>query len=240
MTGLLSQSSSRRYLVVHRATGSICLHRRRHPDWWRVIEPDLTERCRQGDRDAMREVYDRTSDRIYRLLVRMTGNESDAFDLAQETYLRAFTRIGAFEGQSSLDTWLYRIAVNEALQFMRRAAKERARLEDVAPATSTQSEQDDVAGRLDVEGALAALDPTDRTMLLLRYQEGLDYRAIAEVTGCAVGTVGSRLNRARVRMRELLKDTYPAAEESPRPKHPTGRKESVRTARPKAEVDPEG
>ncbi|RME38752.1 MAG: sigma-70 family RNA polymerase sigma factor, partial [Planctomycetota bacterium] len=83
-------------------------------------ERDLIARCRQGDRNARRTLFERTSDRIYRLLLRMTGNADDAFDLAQETYLRAFTEIGKFDGRSNVATWLYRIAVNEALQCLRR------------------------------------------------------------------------------------------------------------------------
>jgi hypothetical protein len=84
-----------------------------------VTPEELVEACRRGDPDAQRALYDATCDRVYRLLLRMTRNSQDAFDLAQETYLKAFTRIGQFDAAASVTTWLYRIAVNEALQFLR-------------------------------------------------------------------------------------------------------------------------
>ncbi len=180
-------------------------------------EEKLVQRCRSQDREAQHEVYRRTSQRIYRLLLRMTGDADAAFDLAQETYVRAFTRIGQFDGKSALATWLYRIAVNEALQHLRRAGRAASRLTD-DPARREAASPDTVATRLDVQAALARLTAIDRAMLLLRYQDGLDYAAIAEAVGCRPGTVASRLNRARGRLRELLADYDP--EESVRPSHP--------------------
>ncbi len=173
-----------------------------------VTEHDLVERCREGNREAQRELYDRTSETIYRLLLRMTASPDDAFDLAQETYLKAFTRISQFDGRSSVATWLYRVAVNEALQFLRRARRTRGKLQQIVPKNGTESDFEHSMIRLDINDAVAALAPNDRAMLLLRYQEGLDYRAIAEVVGCATGTVASRLNRARRRVRGILQESY--------------------------------
>ncbi len=178
-----------------------------------VTERDLVERCREGDREAQRELYDRTSGRIYGLLLRMTANPDDAFDLAQETYLKAFSRICQFDGRSSVATWLYRVAVNEALQFLRRAGQTREKLQEFAPEHGTEPDVEQSTIRLDVSDAIATLPPNDRAMLLLRYQDGLDYRAIAEVVGCAAGTVASRLNRARQGLREILRKSYAVREE---------------------------
>ncbi len=69
-----------------------------------MTEQELVERCREGDREAQRELYDRTSGPVYRLLLKMTASPDDAFDLAQETYLKAFTRINQFDGRSSVAT----------------------------------------------------------------------------------------------------------------------------------------
>jgi RNA polymerase sigma factor (sigma-70 family) len=187
-----------------------------------VTESELVERCREGDREAQHELYARTSHRIYRLLERMTGNADAAFDLAQDTYLRAFTRISQFDGRSSIATWLYRIAVTQALQFLRRAKRMSTPLaadagDLIQPSRHQQTTQ------LDVREALAALEPGDRAVLLLRYQEGLDYRAIAQALDCAEGTVGSRLSRARDRLRQFLGKDYAPAEEVRQPAHPTGR-----------------
>ncbi len=173
-----------------------------------VTEQELLERCRGGDREARQELYVRTSERIYRLLLKMTASPDDAFDLAQETYLKAFARIGQFDGRSSIATWLYRVAVNEALQFLRRREKLRVTVPEAAAERRTDSDIERHTVRLDINGALAVIAQTDRAMLLLRYQEGLDYRTIAEVVGCAEGTVASRLNRARQRVREILQESY--------------------------------
>ncbi len=185
-----------------------------------VTEHDLVERCREGNREAQRELYDRTSEQIYRLLLKMTASPDDAVDLAQETYLKAFTRIGQFDGRASVATWLYRVAVNEALQFLRRAGQTRVKLQQIAPENGTESDIEQSTVRLDVNTALAALAPNERAMLLLRYQEGLDYRAIAEVLGCAAGTVASRLNRARQALRGILRKSYATGEERGRGQHP--------------------
>jgi RNA polymerase sigma-70 factor (ECF subfamily) len=185
----------------------------------RMTDQQLAEQCRQGNREAQREVYARTSERIYRLLVRMTGSPDHACDLAQDTYLRAFTRISQFDGRSSLATWVYRIAVTEALQFLRRAKRGRENLRTGVPNPEIPSTVEASISKLDLQEALSALEPTERALLLLRYQEGLDYRAIAEVLGCAEGTVGSRLNRARERLRNGLGRSYASAEESEAGKH---------------------
>ena len=190
-----------------------------------VTEHDLVEQCRAGNREAQRALYERTSENIYRLLLKMTASPDDAFDLAQETYLKAFTRIDQFDGHSSIATWLYRVAVNEALQFLRRASRTRVILQATVPRNETESDLEKNSARLDVSEALTSLEPNDRTMLLLRYQEGLDYQTIAEIVGCAAGTVASRLNRARRKVREILRKSYALREEKGSDEHPTSDKE---------------
>ncbi len=185
-----------------------------------MTEHDLVQRCREGNREAQREIYDRTSERVYRLLLKMTASPDDALDLAQETYLKAFTRIGQFDGRSSVATWLYRVAVNEALQFHRGAGQTRVKMQKLAPQNGTGSDIERSTIRLDVNTGLAALAPNDRAILLLRYQEGLDYRAIAQVVGCADGTVASRLNRAREALRGILRKSYGEGEETGPGEHP--------------------
>lgn len=205
-----------------------------------VTESELVEGCRNGDRQAQRALYDQTSAQIYRVLLRMTRNADTAFDLAQDTFVRAFSRIGQFNGRSTLATWLYRIAVNEALQFLRREEPQRFPADLEASAPAGVCENDRVSATMDLEEVLQRMDPLDRAALVLRYQEGLDYRAMADVMGCPSGTVASRLNRARQRARELLA-TYDPAEENRPPAHPidgdegpdatTGHSEKVRTQR---------
>ena len=185
-----------------------------------MTETELVQHCSDGDREAQSELYARTSRRIYGLLLRMTGHEETASDLAQDTYLRAFARIKDFDGHSTVATWLYRIAVNEALQYLRRLQRERARSDSVLPDVASPGSEDRHAAALDVADALGALTPDDRAVLLLRYQEGLDYRRMAMVLDCAEGTVASRLNRARAKLGELLGEEYAAREEKHVGGHP--------------------
>ncbi len=179
-----------------------------------ITEHDIVVRCKRSDPDAQRRLYEQTSQRVFRLLVRMTRSPETAEDLTQETYLKAFSAIATFDERSAVNTWLYRIAVNEALQWLRRKRPATLDPEIAAVRPDPRNNGHEAAARLDLEAAMAALDPIDRAILLLRYQEGLDYRAIAEVADIAMGTVASRLNRAREKMRELLGDFAPSREES--------------------------
>ncbi len=201
-----------------------------------MTESELVERCRKEDREAQRILYVRTSDRIYQLLLRMTGSHDTAFDLAQETYLRAFAHISQFDGRASVATWLHRIAVTEALQFLRRAKRVRGDLTDNESDASIESATEQSDLKLDVGDALAALDPTDRSVLLLRYQQGLNYRVIAEIVGCAEGTVASRLNRARERLRRCLGKSYAPREETEAGMHPKDRVPEDAGATPTADA----
>ena len=172
-------------------------------------EKDLIDRCRAGERDAQRELFERTSTRIYRLLLRMTGDPDEAAELTQETYVKGFQALDRFDGRSAaISTWLYRIAVNVALQFRRRQSVAVLKLRALAPNLSTVAQRRQTDIRLDMEEALAELPSDHRALLLLRYQEELDYRDIAEILGCPEGTVASRLNRARDRLRGILRKSY--------------------------------
>lgn len=186
-----------------------------------MTENDIISGCRQGERNAQKALYDLTVDRIYGLLFRITGNAEDASDLAQETYLRAFERISSFRGDSSVATWLYRIAVNEALQHRRRRQLEQSHLlAEADRKSSSEATGQPASAQTDIQAALALLDESDRTILLLRYEHGLDYRDLAEVLDCAEGTIASRLNRARQKMHSLLADGYSPREEARPLSHP--------------------
>jgi RNA polymerase sigma-70 factor (ECF subfamily) len=203
-------------------------------------ERHVLEGCRRGERAAQQELYVRTSERIYRILLRLARDPERAFDLAQETYLKAFSKITQFDGRSSLATWLYRIAVNEALYAARRATVADSAAQVLGSTEPTGSEDDSLTTRLDVTEALAQLPEADRAILALRYQEGLDYAAIAEITGLADGTIASRLNRARNRLREFLKSGYATAEGADAPAHQTvdGQNSMERDAQPSRRSHP--
>lgn len=203
--------------------------RRRESEMKETDERQLIAACQALDHDAQRRVYELTVDRVYRLVHRMVRNADDAFDLTQEIYVRVFTRINRFRADCSLTTWVYRIAVNEALAFMRRNRTEDRYLRfsggsDLDPPVDASRE--DV--RMDVQAALDQLVQEERTILLLRYDQGLDYRAIAQAVQCPEGTVASRLNRARQRLRAVLSKGHAAREENQPLAHPNDGKARFR------------
>ncbi len=169
-----------------------------------MTESQLVERCRQGDRDAQRELYAQTCDRIYRLLLKMTHNPEDASDLTQGTYTRVFQNIVQFDGASRVATWVYRVAVNEALQFLRQEKRRGRREMEKTQDTVTNSGTAVSDARMDVAEALAQLSGDERALIVLRYFEGLSYAEMADVLGKPSGTIGSELNRVRHKLRDIL------------------------------------
>jgi RNA polymerase sigma-70 factor (ECF subfamily) len=163
----------------------------------------LVPACQRGDQEAMRQLYELSHASIYRLMVRMVGPQ-DAADLTQQVYLQIYRNIGQFAGRSRFKTWLYRLAVNEALQFRRKDRKVQRyaldrELMDKSPGHRRLTEQKDL-----LEQGLARLEPQLRSIFLLREVEGLSYNEIAEALNISEGTVGSRLNRARRKLKEYL------------------------------------
>lgn len=137
--------------------------------------------------------------------------------------MRGFAQIDRFDGRSSVATWFYGIAVNQALQFLRRNKVMRRKLQEHAASQCNGDYQTDVVSvRVDVEAALEAIEPSERAILLLRHQNGLSYRAIADILGCAEGTVASRVSRARSRLRKILRESYGLREETDAGVHPKG------------------
>lgn len=187
-------------------------------------ESELIDGCRRGDRDAQRRLYERYGERIHRLTLRLTRNAQDAFDLTQETFVRAFQRISAFDGRSDVGTWLYRIATNEALQLFRKRGTEQRHLRVLAEQRSVAANPGSATDSPDVDGALAQLSEPHRAILILKYQEDLSYDEISDVLEIAPGTVASRMNRARAELRAILADESSLPEEeTAHQQHPTGR-----------------
>lgn len=154
-----------------------------------------------GDRSALRVIYEVTSERVFRLMVRMIGQQ-EADDLPQQTFVQAFTKMSQFRGDSKFETWLYRLASNVALQYLRREKHRRTKELVVEPEMQSTDhvEQDERVAM--VRHALDQLDPELRAIFTLKEESGLSYQEIAKALDIPEGTVGSRLNRAR---RELLR-----------------------------------
>lgn len=161
--------------------------------------------CRAGDDQARQRLYDFTYRLVYRLVYRTVG-PSDAEDVTQQVYQQLFGNLDSFCGRSGFTTWVYRVAMNESLQHLRRRKVRRMSVLPPEPtdrSRNTQRRVDDVEA---LEVALARLDPTLRSIFLLREVEGLSYAEIADAAGVPEGTVGSRLSRARAELREILKE----------------------------------
>ncbi|MEZ6100665.1 MAG: sigma-70 family RNA polymerase sigma factor [Pirellulaceae bacterium] len=163
----------------------------------------LVDACLAGDRCAMQKLYEQCSDPVYGLMVRMVGRQ-DADDLTQHVFLTMFRKLDQFNGQSKLETWLYRLATNEALQHLRRN-KRRSTAPLVAEPETSDPDRIGASEEAELlETAMSRLEPELRAIVLLKEQRGLSYKEIAEAVGVPEGTVGSRLNRARKELRQEL------------------------------------
>lgn len=185
-------------------------------------EAALVERCAAGDEVACTALVDEHQRMVYQLAFHLLGDHQEALDLSQEVFLRVFRTIHAFRGQSSLRTWIYRIVLNQAHNrqrwWRRRRRDDQVPLDDhlrahgdVLAAAETAApdrilHQKELGERL--RRALAALPFDQRSAIVLREIDGLSYEEIAYALGVRVGTVKSRLARARQALRAELRDLW--------------------------------
>ena len=187
---------------------------------------DLVARARGGDTRAFEALVDLYKDRIFSYVSRMLHDPSDAEDIAQETFVRAYQSIGNFRGASSFQTWLYRIASNLVIDSVRR----HKRRDDgsVSLDAPVDREDGDMARDLrdgrrgpeelaessaiqeEVRRAVAGVSTKLRPVLVMYDLQGMSYQEIAEALGCPLGTVKSRLFNARMQLRDLLADRLEA------------------------------
>ena len=185
----------------------------------RVSSAELSlEALRAGDREEFARLVDRYSGLIYRLGLKMMGNSQDAEDILQETFIKAYRHLKDFDGRSSLSTWLYRIATNEALMFLRRKRPQMVSVEDPRPDDDSMPEPLQIVdwccipekelmsdeGRAYLDKAIEGLPGSLQVVFLLRDIEGLSTRETAEVLGLSEAAVKTRLSRARLQLREEL------------------------------------
>jgi len=158
----------------------------------------LVQACRQGDREAFRALYEVYKDDVYSIAWHFTGDEEAARDVTQDVFLKLFSAIGGFRGESSFRTWLFRLVANACRDAQRRTWRL------VAAEVVLESAQDRGSPDVDarereisrrVRSAVVSLAPKVRLAILLRYVEDLSYSEIATALGCSPGTVASRLNR---------------------------------------------
>jgi RNA polymerase sigma-70 factor, ECF subfamily len=170
----------------------------------------LVDRCLQGDLGAFEELYRAHSGRLFSLTSRMLGNPADAEDLLQEVFLAAHRKLDTFRGDSALATWLYRLATNLCLDYLRSRATRSSQVTDslddepwIADASSRRLAERTVS-KMDLERALALLPEGCRAAFVLHDIEGLEHQEVADALGIAEGTSKSQVHKARMRLRALL------------------------------------
>jgi len=198
-----------------------------------VNDAALFSRAQSGDRGAFAQIVQIYQDRIYNAVLRMVGDHEEARDLAQETFTRALVKIDSFRGEAQPYTWLFRIALNLAISQLRKTHRRRTfTLGDSSAGSNGRagsSGDDQAAGLLDrvaqdrgavndpaeqvenrerdeqVVAALGRLDAEYRAILVMRDVEGFDYQQMADVLNLPLGTLKSRLFRARIALRDELR-----------------------------------
>jgi RNA polymerase sigma-70 factor (ECF subfamily) len=173
-------------------------------------ERELVEACQRGERDAFRTLFELYKGKVYSVALRFAGEEAAAMDIAQDTFLKLFSRMQDFRGDAAFETWVYRMVVNSCLDHRRRQRRLMPLAEGFLRALRAPG--DSLADMLRserarrVRAAVDRLSPDLRMVVVLRYTEGLAYEEIAAVLGCSTGTVGSRLNRAHKKLGKRLAD----------------------------------
>jgi RNA polymerase sigma-70 factor (ECF subfamily) len=167
-----------------------------------AADAGLIAACQRGDREAFRLLFEKYKDRVYSLALHFSGNEAVAQDVAQKIFLKLYTSIGQFRGDSHFTTWLYRMVFNACTDEQRKTRRLVPLEGGAVTAADRRAErrpQEQAQFRRQigdaVRGALQQLKPELRLPLVLRYVEGLSYQEIATAMGCSSGTVASRLNR---------------------------------------------
>lgn len=195
-------------------------------------EVELLRRAQTGDRGAFGQFVVATQDRLYTVLVRLVGDRDEARELAQEAYLRALSHLDSFRHSAAPYTWLYRIAVNLAVARLRKVRRQRtftladAGLDRVSATDRPDEAMEKRERDRHVVAALGRLDAEFRAILVMRDVDGLDYKDISDVLELPLGTVKSRIFRARLALREeLLRlgyGTAPTANKPPTVESPKG------------------
>jgi RNA polymerase sigma-70 factor (ECF subfamily) len=179
----------------------------------RAVDLELAQRCRHGDAAAFEELYRAHAGRLYNLVFRMVGSAQEAEDLLQDVFLNAYRKLGSFRGDSSLGTWLYRLAVNQCLDVLRGRHSKMARITDslddegadepaaVAPVVPT------AVSRIDLDRAIARLPEGCRAAFILHDVEGFEHNEVAKLLGVSEGTSKSQVHKARMKLRVMLSRT---------------------------------
>jgi len=184
---------------------------------------DLVARSQKGDTAAFNELITRHRQRCFAMIFHMVRNEDDAWDLAQDGFVRAWRSLSNFRGQSSFFTWLYRIMTNVSLDWLRKKRIEGGQefddtvgLRRIEPGAPTAPKREiepaerlaDAEIRKRIDAAMTRLSDEHRAVIVMRELDGMEYQEIADAIGCSIGTVMSRLFYARRKLQDMLRDIY--------------------------------
>lgn len=178
-----------------------------------MTERELIQQASDGDGRAIRTLYDRYSPRVFAVVRRIAADEESAQDYAQEAWIRAIRALPSFRGDARFSTWLHRIAVNSALQAIRKAETRTKREGPTPDDVPVAPRRSDALLQRRLERALDDLPEGMRQVLILHDVEGYTHEEIGDVLGVTSGTSKSQLFKARAKMREMLSALDGAAQE---------------------------
>ena len=185
-----------------------------------IQEQDFIKELKAGSERAFSRLINENQTKVYRIALSIVKNHSDAEDIAQEVFIRIYTSISSFKGNSSLATWIYKITYNRSLDFLKKNNKKMKTTktlddpEDAELLTLAgekfipEKEFEDKQMKEDIQAALQKLPEDQRQLIELKDIHGFSYEEIMEITGLKDGTMKSRLNRARTSLRKMLQTKW--------------------------------
>ena len=176
-----------------------------------VSDYELTQAAAGGDMVAFEEIYQRHHRRVYSICLRMLQNAFEAEDLTQDVFIQLYRKIGSFRGDSAFTTWLHRLTVNQVLMhFRKRNVKfEKTTEEGETPEQTVRGTENPfkmpIVDKIALENAIGQLPAGYKNVFVLHDVEGFEHEEVARILGCSVGTSKSQLHKARMKLRQLLR-----------------------------------
>ncbi|MDR3764584.1 MAG: sigma-70 family RNA polymerase sigma factor [Acidobacteriota bacterium] len=181
-----------------------------------MTEAEAIQRAQAGEAESFEALYNMHKRRVYSLCLRMMGNTAEAEDLTQEAFLQLYRKIGTFRSESAFSTWLHRLAVNVVLMHLRKKGLPEVSLQETLEPSEEDGPMRDIgtqdrtlAGSIDrvnLERSIEELPPGYRLIFLLHDVEGYEHNEIAGMMGCSIGNSKSQLHKARMKLRDLLRE----------------------------------
>ncbi|HEV2232355.1 MAG TPA: RNA polymerase sigma factor [Terriglobia bacterium] len=178
-------------------------------------DAQLIAQAQSGDERAFAALFDAHKRRVYSLCLRMTGNTAEAEDLSQEAFLQLFRKISTFRGESAFSTWLHRLVVNVVLMHLRKKGLQQVSLDELDTSQEEPVKRDygdddrrlmGSIDRISLANAIGELPPGYRAVFVLHDMEGYEHNEIAQILNCSIGNSKSQLHKARMKLRERLRD----------------------------------